>query len=135
MLYSYSISVPASTTKAVPSRTTLKLTAGVIHRIEIQFPGGCAGLVHVAIDRALHQVWPTNPAGDLSSDGYNIAWNEHYEVAAGDNILVVRAWNDDDTYAHTIELRLGILPADVINPPSATEGALSRFLKMVGMIR
>jgi hypothetical protein len=133
MFYDFAITIPANTPKASPVVTELKLTAGVIHRVEIQFPAGCMGLAHIAINDGLHQLLPTNPDGDFASDDYVIPIDEYYPMPGGDYILTARGWNMDDTYPHTLSVRIGILSGDVIAPLSGLGGALKKFLKLVGI--
>jgi len=109
MIYSFAISTPANTPKATPVETNLKLTAGIIHQIDILFPTGCAGLAYIAINDGLHQVWPTNPDESFHTDGETISFKEFYELKSSPHILTVFSYNLDDTYDHDIIVRLGIL--------------------------
>ena len=109
MYYDYSFTIPANTTKSSPEELAVKLTHGIIHRVELGFPRGCAGLAHLQIRRGLHQVWPTNPQGSFNTDGYTIVFNEHYELFTEPYRLTLVGWNLDDTYNHTLEVRFGVL--------------------------
>ena len=46
MLYVLALTIPANTAEATPYEEDLKLTDGVITRVEVEFPAGCAGLAH-----------------------------------------------------------------------------------------
>lgn len=92
----------------------VKLTHGIIHRVEVGFPSGCAGLVHIQIKEGLHQRWPSNPEGSFNSDGYTIGFDEHLKFYEEPYILTLVGWNLDDTYDHIIEVRFGILPPEVL---------------------
>ena len=113
MYYDVSFTIPANTAKSSPEELVVKLTHGVIHRVELGFPRGCAGLAHLQIRRGLHQVWPTNPQGSFNTDGYTITFNEYYEFSTEPYVLTLVGWNLDDTYDHTLEVRIGILPSKV----------------------
>lgn len=132
MFYDVSFEIPANTTKASPKKQDVKLTHGVIHRIEIGFPRGCAGLAHLGIRRGLHQVWPTNPQGSFNTDGYTIPINEYYELVTEPYILTLVGWNLDDTYPHTLEVRFGILSAKVLLPQ---ETFIEQFKKLFKRLR
>lgn len=132
MYYDFSFAIPANTTKASPKELDVKLTHGVIHRIEVGFPPGCAGLAHLQIRRGLHQVWPTNPQGSFNTDGYTIPINEYYELATEPYILTLVGWNLDDTYPHTLEVRFGILSAKVLLPQ---ENFIEQFKKLFKRLR
>ena len=108
MFYDVSFTISANTAKASPEEQAVKLTYGTIHRLEIGFPRGCAGLTHLQIRQAHHQLWPTNPQGAFNTDGYTIAFNEDQDFFTEPYILTLVGWNLDDTYDHTLEVRIGI---------------------------
>lgn len=108
MFYSYALAVPASTLESAPATATLHVTAGTVDRVEIQFPAGCAGLVHVTVFHREHQAWPTNPDSDFSADNETITFNEDYPLVSAPYQLKLIAWNDDDTYPHTVTFHFGI---------------------------
>lgn len=132
MFYDFSVPIPANTPESAPVLVTAALTAGVIHRLEIEFPAGCAGLVHVAIRQAIHQLWPGNDAGSFSSDDHVIAFDEHYVLEQPPLELELVGWNLDDTYAHTIPVRIGVLPPEVSGAAQQSTGLLQRLLKVIG---
>lgn len=109
MVYSFDITVSANTLESDKQETRLKLTYGIIHQIDIIFPRGCAGLVYCHLNDALHQVFPTNPDGDFSGDGFPITGKIFHEVAEEPFELQAWTWNKDDTYDHTITVRIWIL--------------------------
>ena len=109
MIYSFAISTLKSITEADRVKTDLKLTAGIIHQIDILFPTGCAGLLYVAISHGLHQLWPTNDKEYFHTDGESISFKEFYELASAENVLSAYTYNLDDTYSHSVIIRLGIL--------------------------
>ena len=109
MIYSFAITTPANTPFSNMQRTELKLTAGIIHQIDIVFPTGCAGLAYIAINDGLHQLWPTNPEEFFHTDGETISFEEFYRLNRDPYILTAYTYNLDDTYPHTIIVRFGIL--------------------------
>ncbi len=108
MFYRFSLTVPANTTEADASELEMKLTAGTVYRVGVGFPPGCAGLVHVAIDRFKHQVWPSNLGEWFAWDDYNVDFEEDYELREVPHSLILRVWNEDELYAHTISCRIGV---------------------------
>jgi hypothetical protein len=84
------------------------------------FPTGCACLAHVRVFRSAHQLWPSNLDGSFASDGEFLDFDEDYPVLDFPFELLFAGWNDDDTYPHTITLRLGITqPAAPAQPSLA----------------
>ena len=132
MYYDFSFTIPANTPRKTPEELDCKLTNGIIHRVEVAFPAGCAGLVFLAIRKGLHQVWPTNPDGAFNTDGYTIAFNEYYQLFSAPYKLTLEGWSLDDTYDHTLEVRIGILPAEILMPE---ETFIQAFKKLLTRLR
>jgi hypothetical protein len=110
--YNVTLNVPASTAKSDPAELRVRLTVGLIVKVRVGFPDGCADLVHVAIVRGGHQVWPSNPDGDY-------AWNDYvYEIEASyvldDQPLTmkIQAWNEDTANAHQVMVGFNMLPLE-----------------------
>ena len=116
MIFSYSVTTPALTLKTAPVITRMKLTGGVIHKMDIAFPPGAQNLMHVTIHDAIHQVLPTNAEGDFASDNEVISFPVSFLLEDHPFEMQIFTWNDDDTYPHTCLVRLGILPKAVVSP-------------------
>ncbi len=102
MFDAYDVTSPAQTTKAAPTEAIATLPTGFITHVGVQFPSGCVGLVHARILKGGHQVWPTDPDEDLSSNGFIISWEDRYDNSQPPYDLRLQVWNDDDPYPHTI---------------------------------
>jgi len=129
MLFAEEIVVPKNTTRDSPVIRQMFLASGIITWFSVLFPPGCAGLAHCAIYHQNHQIVPSkvttttrvSPAGvtvyeirDLSGDTFPIAWNDYYELYGVPYMLEARCWNQDDTYPHTITIRITVLPRKAI---------------------
>ena len=133
MFYDFAITVPKSTTEAIPVEQAMKLTKGVIHRVEIQFPIGTLALAHCKIYHDEHQFLPTNPEGSFASDGYVIPIDENFELSTVPYSLKARCWNDDDTYQHIITIRVGVLGGEWAILLMKVIKGLVKFLSLVGI--
>lgn len=109
MFYEFHITTPRNTLESNPQLTELTLDLGVVTFVEMQFPRGCVGLLHAQVYNELHQVWPANPDGDIASEDARLAWTEEYELFTPAKRLIVRTWNEDDSYSHTLYLRIALL--------------------------
>jgi len=116
MIYAFSIATPANTAEAAKQRTVLTITKGIVHQFEVFFPPGCVGLVHLQIFNALQQILPSGQGSSFIGDGTTLAYREFIELVEPPYQLTAYTWNLDDTYAHTITLRLGILPERILAP-------------------
>jgi hypothetical protein len=116
LIYIFEQLIPHETTKDEPLKIDLKLCYGIIHRVEFFFPPGPVGLAGVAVFDAIHQVWPTNTGAWITSDDETISYREHLPLFYEPFSLQGFFYNEDDTYDHTITIRIGILPPEVIAP-------------------
>ena len=127
MIYEYDLVLPADTKEATPEPLVMQLTHGIIHRVEISFPSGCNGQVKVVIRRALHQVFPTNPDGQLKANGFTISGPVWYELEEAPYQLEAYGWSPDTSYDHTITIRLYIERREVLEPGAETVGIIGRL--------
>ncbi len=109
MIYVKKITTPANTTKLNAVKTTLKLTKGVIHQVDVQFPPGSSALAHCVINLGRNQIWPTNANESFSSDNVNISFKEDFPLSEPPFLLDISTWNLDDTFSHDIITRFGLL--------------------------
>jgi len=116
MVFRYSILTPANTAATAKKKTILKIAHGIITQIDIQFPSGPQGLLHLHINNSLHQIFPFNTGEDFASDSVLITFREHIPHLVEPFELQAYTWNLDDTYEHIIIIRVGILPVYVAAP-------------------
>lgn len=109
-MYSTSVTIPAGTPKAFPQRTSLKLVTGTLNRVLVGFPSGCCGLARCAIFHLGAQIEPWNPDGYLGWDNYVYDIPCDHYLPEGGNVVVIKTWNLDDSYPHTLHFGFGMLP-------------------------
>lgn len=114
MLFEASITIPKSTTQASPEEVILKIAHGIISWVSVSFPPGCVFLVHCVILHHEHQIAPSTEGMSLAGDTFPIEWEEYYESYQPPYELKIKGWNEDDTYPHTITVRVAILPRKAI---------------------
>ena len=133
MLYVLALTIPANTAEASPYEEDLKLTDGVITRVEVEFPAGCQGLAHSYARLALHQVFPINPDGNLCSDNYVIAWNDYEDIDTDPRVLTISGWNTDDTYDHTITWRIELTPREIAERGKTSQSMFDKIGALLGL--
>jgi hypothetical protein len=132
MFYDYAVKVPAGTAKKTPYQATLKLTAGVILRLDVEFPAGCRGYVYATVNHGGHQLYPTNPSDALNAEGFTIQAWDLYPIVDAPFELKVLAWSPECTYDHTLTVRVDLVRIeDLINLLPFLAG-LERLLEYVG---
>ena len=131
MLYSKHITIPKNTTEANAVKTYIKVNKGMIYYFWITFPPGCAGLTKFRINHGGHPFLPVNRSDYLRGDDVTFQFPSFEEIKESPEILIVEAWNDDDTYSHTIDIVFIILPKKYIMPVGATEGILESLKTLI----
>lgn len=113
MIYTGDITIPANTPATSPTIERIPIALGIIYKIELQFPPGCAGLTHIVINDGGYQVWPSTPGKDFATDDYTISFEDTYLKQASPTEMQVYGYNVDETYEHTIQIRLGVASAHI----------------------
>ena len=131
MVFEYDLVIPAATPALSPVSLEMPLARGIIHKVEAQFLYGCRGLVFVVVRRALHQVFPANPDGQLKAEGYVISFPTYYPLEEAPFKLEAYGWSPDTTYQHTVTLRFGIEPREVLEPARPELGFLRRLEQLI----
>lgn len=127
MLFEYDLVIPANTLATAPVQLEMPLARGIIHKVEAQFLYGCRGLVFVVVKRAIHQVFPANPDGQLKAEGYVISFPQYYPLEESPYKLEAYGWSPGTSYPHTVTLRFGIEPREVLEPARPELGFLAKL--------
>jgi len=109
VLYSLDIPIPANTPKTDLLVSELQVCAGVIKRVWIRWRYGSANLCGCRIMRESRQIWPTNLTEWFISSPTDVVYDEHYELADVPFTLQVEAYNNDDTYPHSLWVAFSIM--------------------------
>ena len=112
MIYTANITIPEVTPAIQPICERIKISLGLIYKVELQFPPGCGGLAHVVINDGGYQVWPSTPETDFATDDYTISFEDNYLKQADPSELQIYGYNEDEIYPHTIQVRLGVASKD-----------------------
>ena len=109
MIYTKEITIPANTPENSRQRNYLKVSAGILHEIEFQFPPGCENLVKTQVNLGGHPIFPSTEGQYIAGDTFPIAFKDHIKLKTGQNILGFLTFNEDGFYPHTIRIRVSIL--------------------------
>jgi hypothetical protein len=114
MLFEKSITIPITATQANPQVEILGIALGIITKIMVRPRPGHAALAHCVILYHEHQIAPSTESMDLHGDTFPIDWEEYYECYQPPYELKIKGWNDDDTYEHTFDIFVAILPRKAV---------------------
>jgi hypothetical protein len=110
MLYCWDITIPPGTLVADPIEQELKISKGVIVKVQLKFPSGCHGLVKVRLLRWTTQLWPLSTGEWITGDDETVDALEYYEFEEGPYRLDFAGCSPASTYAHVITIRVVVLP-------------------------
>ena len=108
--------IPANTLEATPESEFVLLVAGVVQEIEIWFPSGCAGLVHLQVCDRGHQLYPREPGESFVGDDWHIAIKESLDIEGEPYGLTLVGWSPGTTYDHGVYVHFEIVPHVVSIP-------------------
>lgn len=114
MLFEASITISANTTRADATTEVMKIAHGIITKIMVRPRPGHAALAHLVLLHHEHQIAPSTEGMDFSGDTFPIDWEEYYESYQPPYELKLKGWNDDDTYSHTFDVFIAVLPRKAI---------------------
>lgn len=113
MIRAKTLTLDAGGSSTSPTRTVWKLTSGMIYRFELSFPPGPSGLVGVRVYDHTRQLYPLDEGEWFTGDAEVIAFDETHLVDVEPFELVILAYNADEKYSHSVQLRIGFLTRDL----------------------
>jgi len=130
MLFQASITIPKNTLQAAPTVVMLGIAHGIITRMMVRPRPGHAALAHCVILHHEHQIAPSTENMDFAGDTFPIDWEEYYESYQPPYELKIKGWNEDDTYPHTFDVFVAVLPRKAIIATAIVD-ALKGFFGML----
>ena len=112
MYYEQILLIPRNTLITAPVVQDLPVTSGNLQHVEVFFPPGCAGLAHLSIWYWGRQIWPSNPDSFFTADGLAIAFDQDIDIVDPPYIFQLLGWNEDDTFPHSLIVRMSVIPQD-----------------------
>jgi len=136
VIYTKTILSLAGGSKSNPTKEDMFLTSGLIYQFELYFPPGSSGLLHVAIFDGGYQAWPSEQEETFFGDNTLISFPDRYYIASPRKAFTISHWNEDDTFAHSFQVRIGQVSAEVFIAsflPSMSMDKLTEQLAAVGV--
>lgn len=130
MLFQAEIPIPANTPASSAVITRLRVYPGVTTRVWAGFPEGCYGLAHMQIWHWGWQVWPWTPQTDFHWNNFMFSFEDRYPITEEPLEFVIKTWNEDDFYPHTLTFMITIEPA----PPEEELRRLYDTLSALGLL-
>lgn len=113
MIYIANITTPINRAKTALLKTTIRVTSGLVFKVEFYFPAGSAGLMGVAVFDGLYQVWPSTVGKFFTGEDQLISFEDMYLKEAAPYEFQCYTFNEDDTHVHFVSVRIGLVSSDV----------------------
>lgn len=113
MIYSANITTLKLGDETLPKRTTLRVTKGLVYKVEVDFPPGSAGLMGVAIYDGGYQVWPSNIGQWFTGDNTKLSFDDVYLKESAPYQFIISTYNNDTAYPHLVIIRIGLVSKKV----------------------
>lgn len=94
--------IPKNTAITSPLTYEMTLPIGMIKKLWVEFPRGCAGLVGVRLFRGVQQIFPLPADVWLKTDNALMPFSFTHVVKSEPFKITITGYNNDDTYDHTI---------------------------------
>lgn len=121
MFFSFNVSVTAGTTEATLEETTLEISAGIIHQIDLVFPTNSNREIYLRLFAGAYQLIPVNITGTVRANNTIISTREFYKIDDWNNTLTLKAWNVHATDDFVVGINIGVLPRRILQPFSFEE--------------
>lgn len=111
MIFALALTATSGGSSSSPQVTKLKLTRGLIYKVEVDFPPGPAGLVHCYMEYEGAQVYPTSKGQDFYGNGVVISFDDTRWVKTEPFEFDIYYWSNNATFDHTFQIRIGLVSA------------------------
>lgn len=124
MIYSVELEIPPQTTKLLAVEATLEANVGTVSQVWVRWRWGSGNLCGVSISHEGVQIWPTSGDQWFPSNVAEMTWQESYVIDDYPLDFVVRAYNADDSFPHTVWVAV-----NVQTPAESSD--VTRFVQML----
>lgn len=113
MIYTANITTVKNTAKTALKKTTIRVTKGLVYKVEFYFPPGSAGLMGLAVFDGLYQVWPSSVGEFFLGNDLTISFDDLYLKESAPFEFQCYTYNTDDTNNHLVIPRIGLISNDM----------------------
>lgn len=121
MFYTFAYTPDAGDTETSPHELSMKLTAGVIHQVDILFQDGCDHEIFVQVYDDNFQLWPSNRGEKIRGNATVVSFREFFELIPGNTVLTMKVWTTLAADFKEVILNIGLLPKRIVMPFSFEE--------------
>ena len=129
-IYAKYITTPAKT----QNEETIEIEGYALTNVSILFPPGCLGLVGVTVNYGIKQIAPFNEGEQLRGNGETIQFGEFWILPEERTKLTIVVNNEDDTYPHTIYVRLVVRKKEELLYMQLTNAFIAALKAVFGFV-
>ena len=133
MIFAWDIIISANTSSVNPKTQILKLSKGVITKVEVKFARGCHGMVKVQLLHQEAQLVPLSRGEWITGDNEAVSFPEFFELWTTPYQLKFIGCSPGTSYNHTITVRIVVLPKAVASMIPIID-LLTRLLRRMGVL-
>lgn len=132
MIWAWDITIDANTTEASPKSQILKISAGVITKLDFKYPAGCHGMVKVRIRHGESQLIPLSLDEWITGDDETVPFPEYFELSTPPYQLKFIGCSPGTSWPHTVTVRLSVLPSSIAAPYMIFKGLVDTIKRVLG---
>lgn len=114
-----------------PKKTTLKVTKGLVYRMEVCLPPGPWGLLHVSVFDGGYQVWPYEFGESFKGDAETISFDDIYLKFTEPFEFNIYTYNQDTVYEHWCQIRIGLVSEEAFMARYVPHYGYEEFKKII----
>jgi len=133
MYFCWDITIDADTPEKLPIYGYLRITKGIITRVDMKFPAGCHGMVKCRLYRYEQQLIPLTRDEWITGDDETVPTETYGDLTAFPYQLKFVACSPDTDYDHTVTVRIQVLPSYAVGFAQLTN-LVTRLLDKLGLL-
>ena len=133
MIWAWDINITADTLEASPKTQILKMSKGVIVKVEFKFLAGCHGMVKARLRRGESQLVPLSRDEWITGDDEAVSFSEYFELKTTPYQLKFIGCSPDTKWPHKVTVRISVLPSNIAAPYTILKGMVDSFKRLIGL--
>lgn len=135
MVYNQIITSTKDKSEAEATNDIIHVTWGLVYFIEVYFPPGSGGLLHMRLLDGSYCMFPATPGQSFIGNNTIFRYDDLYLKEAEPFQFVVQHWNEDDTYDHKFMVNIGMVSQEVYRARFMPTVANEHFKRMIAELQ
>jgi len=107
-VYEVELTIPANTPETAPVEKSVTVEGAVLDAMHFLIPDGHVGLARLAIFYGIKQLFPYETGTWLRGNAESFSLTLKWKLPEPKLDLLLKGWNEDDTYPHTFYVRMEV---------------------------